>query len=215
MNVLVFLTDQQRAIQHFPPGWSERNLPGLTRLQEHGLTFDNAFTNACMCSPARSTLMSGYFPAQHGVKYTLETDMPAPEYPQVELATQLQEPRDGRGGGRLHARLQGQVPLQQAGQRHDLGALRRQQVRLHALGSARRGRQPGHPRGGRRELRQRRPLHELPRHARSGHRGRAPVPELHGRARASRSSWSSRWSTPTTCCSTPRPTPKAATTTRG
>lgn len=30
--------------------------------------------------------MSGYFPAQHGVKYTLETNMPAPEYPQVELA---------------------------------------------------------------------------------------------------------------------------------
>jgi arylsulfatase A-like enzyme len=39
-----------------------------------------------MCSPARSTLMSGYFPAQHGVKYTLEEDMPFPEYPhQVEL----------------------------------------------------------------------------------------------------------------------------------
>jgi choline-sulfatase len=68
MNVLVFLTDQQRAIQHFPPGWAKRNMPGLTRLQRHGLTFENAFTNACMCSPARSTLMSGYFPAQHGVK---------------------------------------------------------------------------------------------------------------------------------------------------
>jgi arylsulfatase A-like enzyme len=40
-----------------------------------------------MCSPARSTLMSGYFPAQHGVKYTLETDMPETQYPQVELAT--------------------------------------------------------------------------------------------------------------------------------
>jgi len=51
------------------------------------MLFDHAFTNACMCSPARSTLMSGYFPAQHGVKYTLETDMPAPQYPQVELAT--------------------------------------------------------------------------------------------------------------------------------
>src|SRR3984957_17405278 len=87
MNVLLFLTDQQRAIQHFPPGWSARNMPGVTRLQEHGLTFENAFTNACMCSPARSTLMSGYFPAQHGVKYTLETDMPAPKYPQVELST--------------------------------------------------------------------------------------------------------------------------------
>ena len=78
MNVLLFLTDQQRAIQHFPPGWARRNMPGLTRLQQHGLTFENAFTNACMCSPARSTLMSGYFPAQHGVKYTLETDMPPP-----------------------------------------------------------------------------------------------------------------------------------------
>jgi arylsulfatase A-like enzyme len=87
MNVLLFLTDQQRAIQHFPRDWSRRNLPGMTRLVEHGMTFENAFTNACMCSPARSTLMSGYFPAQHGVKYTLELDMPAPQYPQVELAT--------------------------------------------------------------------------------------------------------------------------------
>ena len=92
MNVLLFLTDQQRAVQHFPPGWSARNLPGVTRLQEHGLTFENAFTNACMCSPARSTLMSGYFPAQHGVKYTLETNMPAPEYPQVELALSFKNP---------------------------------------------------------------------------------------------------------------------------
>ena len=64
----------------------------MTRLQEHGLTFESAFTNACMCSPARSTLMSGYFPAQHGVKYTLETDMPSPEYPQVELATSFKNP---------------------------------------------------------------------------------------------------------------------------
>ena len=92
MNVLLFLTDQQRSIQHFPPGWSRRNLPGLTRLQKHGLTFENAFTNACMCSPARSTLMSGYFPAQHGVKYTLETTMPSPQYPQVELATSFRNP---------------------------------------------------------------------------------------------------------------------------
>lgn len=93
MNVLVFLTDQQRAIQHFPPGWAKRNMPGFTRLQKHGMTFPNAFTNACMCSPARSTLMSGYFPAQHGVKYTLETNMPSPQYPdQVELATSFKNP---------------------------------------------------------------------------------------------------------------------------
>ena len=55
INVLLFLTDQQRAIQHFPRG-GQRNMPGLTRLKRHGMTFENAFTNACMCSPARSTL---------------------------------------------------------------------------------------------------------------------------------------------------------------
>src|ERR1700728_2792779 len=92
MTVLLFLTDQQRAVQHFPPGWTERNLPGMTRLLKNGMLFDNAFTNACMCSPARSTLMSGYFPAQHGVKYTLETDMPSPQYPQVELALSFKNP---------------------------------------------------------------------------------------------------------------------------
>ncbi len=85
MNVILFLTDQERAIQHFPTNWLRQNLPGMRRLQRHGLSFERAFTNACMCSPARSTLMSGYFPAQHGVKYTLEEDMPASEYPQAEL----------------------------------------------------------------------------------------------------------------------------------
>ncbi len=87
MNIIMFITDQERQIQHFPPGWARENLPGLSRLQRHGLTFDKAFTNACMCSPARSTLMSGYLPAQHGVKYTLETDMPSPQYPQTALPT--------------------------------------------------------------------------------------------------------------------------------
>jgi arylsulfatase A-like enzyme len=89
MNIVLFLTDQERAIQHFPQNWLRQNLPGMRRLRRHGLSFERAFTNACMCSPARSTLMSGYFPAQHGVKYTLEEDMQASEYPQVELPVEL------------------------------------------------------------------------------------------------------------------------------
>jgi choline-sulfatase len=89
MNVILFLTDQERAIQHFPPNWLRQNLPGMRRLRRHGLSFETACTAACMCSPARSTLMTGYFPAQHGVKYTLEENMPATEFPQVELPTGL------------------------------------------------------------------------------------------------------------------------------
>jgi arylsulfatase A-like enzyme len=90
MNVVLFITDQERAIQHFPIGWAQENLPGYTELQRNGITFNNAFTNACMCSPARSTLMTGFFPAQHGVKYTLEENMPVAQYPdQVPLSTSL------------------------------------------------------------------------------------------------------------------------------
>jgi choline-sulfatase len=84
-NILMLITDQERATQHFPHGWSRRHLPGMTRLQKHGLTFENAFCSACMCSPTRATLMTGYYPAQHGVKYTLEDDMPDDQFPQVEL----------------------------------------------------------------------------------------------------------------------------------
>ena len=88
-NVVLFITDQDRAIQHFPSGWAMENLPGARRLHRYGVTFRNAFTNSCMCSPARTTLMTGYFPAQHGVKYTLELDMPATSYPQVEMPLDL------------------------------------------------------------------------------------------------------------------------------
>ena len=49
MNIVLFLTDQERAIQHFPPNWLRQNLPGMRRLQRHGLSFERAFTNACMC----------------------------------------------------------------------------------------------------------------------------------------------------------------------
>lgn len=88
-NILIFITDQQRAIQHFPDGWEEANLPGITRLKQHGVSFENAFCNSAMCTPSRATLLTGLYPAQHGVKYTLEENMPDDQYPQVELSTDL------------------------------------------------------------------------------------------------------------------------------
>jgi choline-sulfatase len=71
MNVILFLIDQERAVQHFPAGWEERNLPGMTRLRQHGVSFNHAFCNTCMCSPSRASLFTGFFPAQHGVTDTL------------------------------------------------------------------------------------------------------------------------------------------------
>jgi len=88
-NVVMFITDQERELMHFPKGWAKKNLPGLTQLKKHGIQFEHAFTNSCMCSPARATLLTGYMPAQHRVRHTLEPDMPADQYPQVELDTEL------------------------------------------------------------------------------------------------------------------------------
>ena len=97
-NVILFMTDQERAIQHFPKGWADKNLPGQKRLAKTGMTFTSAFTNACMCSPARTTMMTGFMPAQHQVRHTLESDMNDTfdsegnliyEYPNVPLSTDM------------------------------------------------------------------------------------------------------------------------------
>ncbi len=85
MNIVLFISDQERAIQHFPKNWQRKHLPGMRRLRRNGISFERAFTSACMCSPSRATMMTGFFPAQHGVKYTLETNMHRKKNPQVEM----------------------------------------------------------------------------------------------------------------------------------
>ena len=70
-NILMIITDQERATQHFPPHWEQEHLPNMTLLKQNGLSFNNAVCNACMCSPSRSTLFTSLYPAQHGVTDTL------------------------------------------------------------------------------------------------------------------------------------------------
>ena len=70
-NFLFIVTDQERYTQYFPDGWEQANLPNLGRLKNNGLAFTNAFCNSCMCSPSRSTLLTGLYPAQHHVVDTL------------------------------------------------------------------------------------------------------------------------------------------------
>lgn len=70
-NLLIILTDQERYPRHWPAGWAEANLPNRKRIADHGLSFTNALCNTCMCSPSRSTLFTGVYPAHHGVVYTL------------------------------------------------------------------------------------------------------------------------------------------------
>jgi arylsulfatase A-like enzyme len=72
-NVLLLITDQQRQVRHWPdePGWVDALMPSCAELARTGLTFTNGFCNTAMCSPSRSTLLTGRYPAEHGVELTL------------------------------------------------------------------------------------------------------------------------------------------------
>ena len=90
-NIVILMTDQERYPQYYPPGWDEQNLPTRARLARHGLTFENAFNNTSMCSPSRTTLFSGLYPAHHLVTDTLtyEEQPPQPKYSYLETSISL------------------------------------------------------------------------------------------------------------------------------
>ncbi len=72
-NLLLLITDQQRRPRHWPedPGWLRELMPNQAELERTGLTFNNGFCNTSMCSPSRATLLTGLYPARHGVNLTL------------------------------------------------------------------------------------------------------------------------------------------------
>jgi choline-sulfatase len=80
-NLVLLITDQQRQPRHWPdePGWVEALAPSDAELRRTGLTFTNAFCNTAMCSPSRGTLLTGLFPAEHGVELTLTADRLRPD----------------------------------------------------------------------------------------------------------------------------------------
>ena len=75
-NIVLIITDQEREVMHWPEGWAEANLRARSRLMEHGMRFTNAYCNSATCSPSRATLLTGLYPAQHGVKTLLQHNKP-------------------------------------------------------------------------------------------------------------------------------------------
>lgn len=76
-NIVIIITDQQRALQHYPQDFIYR-LTALRQLMSTGLSFDRAFTASCACAPSRATFLTSQYPAQHG---TMRTGQMEPEKP--------------------------------------------------------------------------------------------------------------------------------------
>jgi choline-sulfatase len=75
-NVVLIITDQERAPMHWPQDFVSQRLASCSRLLQNGVSFENATCNTSMCSPSRATFFTGLMPAQHGVVDTLTENGP-------------------------------------------------------------------------------------------------------------------------------------------
>ena len=65
-----------------------------------------------------ATLMTGYFPAQHGVKWTLEQNMPDDQYPQQEMPRKFLNLATVMSSGSANATAPSSVDIKSSSRRH-------------------------------------------------------------------------------------------------
>jgi arylsulfatase A-like enzyme len=72
-NLILIVTDQQRAPQHWPtdPAWLDALMPHDAELRRTGMSFSRAFIPTAMCSPSRASILTGTYPSRHGVELTM------------------------------------------------------------------------------------------------------------------------------------------------
>lgn len=66
-NVIVFMTDQQRASTVFGDGPTRAITPNLDRFREGAVAFTNGYAPSPHCCPSRASFFSGVYPSEHGV----------------------------------------------------------------------------------------------------------------------------------------------------
>lgn len=86
-NILILITDQERTLSEWPEADRkalECQLPAMRRLKASGLSFDHAYTAACMCSPSRATFQTSQYPIVTGCTTTGNSVLPSPaDFPNI------------------------------------------------------------------------------------------------------------------------------------
>jgi arylsulfatase A-like enzyme len=67
-NILLITLDTTRADRLTPYGFMDASMPALERLAREGVVFDQAETVAPLTLPAHASILTGLFPASHGVR---------------------------------------------------------------------------------------------------------------------------------------------------
>lgn len=95
-NIVIFITDQERAVSEWPKGYRKKlasKLKAMQRLDAKGLHFNHAYTAACMCSPSRAAFQTSQYPYAIDCTQTGTAVLPlpgtAPNYTCANLATVL------------------------------------------------------------------------------------------------------------------------------
>ena len=68
-NILLFMTDHQRADSLFMEQCGREVTPNLNRLAREGMVFERAYDTCPLCVPARTALATGVYPTKNGVVY--------------------------------------------------------------------------------------------------------------------------------------------------
>ena len=79
LNVICFVTDQQRADHLGCCGNPDLSTPNIDRIAEEGVVFSRSFVANPVCMPNRATMFTGKHPKAHGLRengLTLSTDQP-------------------------------------------------------------------------------------------------------------------------------------------
>jgi arylsulfatase A-like enzyme len=65
-NILLITTDQQHWNTIHALGNDSIKTPNLDRLVSEGISFDRAYVANPVCSPSRSSIITGEYPSRHG-----------------------------------------------------------------------------------------------------------------------------------------------------